>query len=154
MSGFGKSIVCILLAICATAFAGSKEPSEYPLSVTILRVHWDSDRPGGAVGTGYGNVKDGDSFRGFYYVCNCDEWLAVSQDSDAYHGKWKKKGSRLEIVNSQTGDADKKNKCELRVSMQNHVYLLKEGQLVKATLEQWEQMEKMGTNAAGATGPE
>jgi hypothetical protein len=154
MLRFGKAIACILLATCATAFADSKEPSEYPLIVTILRVHWDSDRPGGAVGTGYGNVQDGDSVRGFYYVCNCGGWLAVTENSDIYNGKWKKRGARLEIIGSQSGDADKRDRCELRVSMQNHVYLLKDGQLVKATLEQWKQMEKLRANTAGTPSPE
>lgn len=147
MSRFGKTIVCMLLAMCVMAFADSKDLSEYPLSVAILQINWDSDRPGGAVGSGYGNVKDGDSFRGFYFVCTCGEWFAVSQDSDAYHGKWKKYGSRLEIISSQIGNTDKKKRCELGVTIKDQVYLLKDGRLVTATLEQWKQMENMRTKA-------
>ena len=147
MSRFGMTIVCILLAMCAVAFADSKDPPEYPLFVTILQTNWNSDSPGGAVCSGYGNVKDGDSFRGFYYVGACGGWFGVSQDSDPYHGKWKSPGSRLEVIGSQIGGADKKKKCELRVTMLNHVYLVRDGQLVTATLEQWKQMEDMRTKA-------
>jgi TonB family protein len=123
----------------------------YPLRVSLLQTEWNRNNAGGWVGNGYGNVKDGDSFQGFVFTCTCTSRYNLSQSNEAYSAKWKKPGSRLEIVGTQVGDSQKQNRCELKVTVKNLVYMLKDGNLVSVSIEQWEQTRKILEIAAHPT---
>ena len=132
-------------------------PNEYSLRASIMEIKWDPTSPGGVTGSGCGNLREGVSYQGFDFTCSCDQSFNPTRGSNAYPAKWIKAGDIIEILYADLGDAGKKNKCELKVTMINQVYLRSGGQLVTVTLEQWKQMEneraKVPVVPAGSSAP-
>lgn len=115
----------------------SKDLAEFPLRVAIMETHFTQTPYGSAKGSGYGNLKDGDSLRGFDWTCLCDRPFGPSQGGGAYPARWKKINSRLVILGQEIGNASKQRECELRITMRDLVYASKDGHIVTYTLDQW-----------------
>ena len=124
----------------STTFAGAKDLSEYPLRVEVVETQWNRNPYGGTTGSGYGNLRDGDSFRGFDYTYSCDRPFNPSQGGTVYPAKWKTREARLVILTYEIGNTSKQHDCELKVTMANHVYALKDGHLVTYTLNQYQDL--------------
>lgn len=132
--------LAITLLLASVAGAAVKDLSEYPLRVEIVDTEIRSNPYGGAVGSGSGNLLDGDSVRGFDYTFSCDHPFKASQGVGSYAARWKAPESRLIIQTVEIGNTNKKRECELKVTMANVVYKMKDGNLATYSLHQYKNM--------------
>jgi general secretion pathway protein G len=98
-----------------------------PLFATIIEPRWEAGPDGNMNGSGYGNLKEADSLKGFTYTCSCKRKF----DAGSNPAKWIEPQSRLEITiyDLGAGNAGNPQKCELKVTMQNSAYEVKDGAL-------------------------
>ena len=121
----------------SAVFARAKDPSDYPLRVVIVDTHWNRNPYAGVTRSGYANLMDRDSLRGFDYTFSCDRPFNPSQGGFAYPAKWKNAETRLALLTFEIGNTNKQHECELKVTMVNLVYAIKNGNLVSYTLKQY-----------------
>jgi general secretion pathway protein G len=98
------------------------------LFATIFETHWERSSDGSMNGSGYGNLKEAASTKGFTYTCSCRGKF----DAGSNPVKWIEPQSRLEITSYQIGAGDTRNpqKCELKVTMQDFIYEVKDGSII------------------------
>src|SRR5207249_10909666 len=73
----------------------------------------------------------------FSYTFECSHPFQAGSD---YRARWKKAETRLLIVTQEVG-SDKRNECELKTTLDDVVYGVRNGQLVGYTPEQFEQVQ-------------
>ena len=132
---------------------------KYPLRVNILQIDWTTNNAGDSVGKGYGNVREGESHRGFVFTSTCDERFNATRGYSDVPANWKESGSRLEIITASTGDSRKTRSCEMSVTMLDQIYMYRDGRLINGTPQQWDEMEnirkKLGRSVhPGTTNPD
>jgi general secretion pathway protein G len=98
------------------------------LFATIIEPHWEAGPDGNMIGSGYGNLKEAASLRGFTYTCSC-KWKF---DAGSNPVKWIGPQLRLEITRNEigAGNAGNPQKCQLNVTMQDFIYEVKDGALI------------------------
>lgn len=116
----------VLLACGVSVAFAAKDPTKFPLRVTIIQVDEPMDMAGvppslysnshPAHGHGYGNVIDGEDARGFAFTYECDQRLTATMATGAYAGRWKTPTLRLEILGAVVG-AKKQADCELKTTL-------------------------------------
>jgi general secretion pathway protein G len=113
------------------------------LSATILEPHWEPGPDGSMKGSGYGNLKDAASSKGFTYTCSCKGTF----DAGYNPVKWIELPLRLEISSYEVGTENTRSpqKCELKVVLQDVTYEVKDGSLITipaAATDQQGQLKK------------
>jgi hypothetical protein len=109
-------------------FAG-KNPSDYPLQIQVIESHWNRPinapdrRFGGVEGWGRGNVKDGDSVRGFDFSYAATEPFHRTVGDGHYLAKWKKANTRMELIVGEIGAPDKFHSYDLKTTVRDDVYV-------------------------------
>jgi hypothetical protein len=107
----------------------SKDLADYPLQIQVIESHWNRpntpiDRRFGTVdGWGRGDIKDGDSIRGFDFSYTSAEPFHRTIGDARYLAKWKKEGLKLELLVGEIGAPDKFHTYDLKVSMRDDVYV-------------------------------
>jgi TonB family protein len=104
-------------------------PPGYPLRVLIVDLKWDQDSSGETIGSGYGNLVGAGPARGFIYTTDCSPGLQEVRNLPA---RWIEPESRLEILMASGPKTGVTKPCELKVSMQNALFTLRDGQVVAA----------------------
>jgi hypothetical protein len=142
-----KLFVFLWGLISTTAFAGTKDPSKYPLRVHILLLELTTTtRTAGGLlqksyqASGNGNIEDGNSWRGFDYTLECLAQPYLTTGSFAFMGKWRKPETRLVIVIPEIGDPKNQEECELKTTLRDVVYAAQSGAVVTYTPEQYARM--------------
>jgi hypothetical protein len=125
--------------LSTAALAGSRNPADYPLRVSILQFNTFSHyyRPGGgpygtlenAEGEGRANLFENSEAHGFDFSYNCQQRLMFSPGYETYMARWKKPGRELEILlpvmGGKPGDT---SSCDLKVTMKpDSVYVRHNG---------------------------
>jgi hypothetical protein len=138
------SLVLLWSLFPTAAFAGTKDPSKYPLRVHILLLELTitTRTAGGLVersyqATGNGNIEDGNSWRGFDYTMECLTQPYLTTGNFVFMGKWKKPETRLVIVIPEIGDPKNEEECELKTTIRDVVYGSQNGSLVIYTPEEY-----------------
>src|SRR6266850_754851 len=132
-----RGTIAVGLVLLASVANAKDNVADYLLRVTIAETKWERNPMGGAIGSGHGNLVSDDSVRGFDYTFSCSRPFNATQGTSVNPAKWKKPETRLEILESRIGDADKHDTCELKVTMTNVVYGYDNGHLVTYSIEQW-----------------
>jgi TonB family protein len=107
------------------------------LFAAIIEPRWEAGPDGNMIGSGYGNLKETASLKGFTYSCSYKEKF----DAGSYPVKWLEPLSRLEITGYEIGAGNIRNpqKCELKVTMQDFIYEVKDGSMIKLPMGASEQ---------------
>jgi hypothetical protein len=93
---------------------------EFPLHLHVFGNHWNYVR-GAYDGWGHANLM-GDKTLGVDYTYSCGTpFLHNSHHEEFYQARWKKEGSRLEILTQRVG-SDKVHRCELKVTLKDTPY--------------------------------
>lgn len=121
MKKLAMSIGFILLLPIVT-FAG-KNLTDYALHIQVIESHWHRHRDGSVDGWGRGDVKAGDSIRGFDFTYESSEPFHRTVGEDHYLAKWKKEPLKLEMLVGEIGSPDKFVTYELKTSLRDDVYV-------------------------------
>jgi hypothetical protein len=111
-----------------TLLAG-KNPAEYPLQIQVIESHWNRPinnvdrRYGGVEGWGRGDIKDGDSIRGFDFSYTAAEPFHRTVGDGRYLAKWKKDGTKMELLVGEIGSPDKFHAYDLKTTVRDDVYV-------------------------------
>lgn len=70
----------------------------------------------GAVGSGRGNIRNGDSFTAFDFAALCSGELNNTVSNSAYKAKWKEEPTKLSVLVHYAG-SDKNGECEFRTDV-------------------------------------
>src|ERR1017187_6174233 len=111
-----------------TLIAG-KNPADYPLQIQVIESHWNRpinavDRHyGGVEGWGRGNVKDGDSVRGFDFSYAAAEPFHRTIGGGRYLAKRKKAGLKMGLLVGAIGAPDRFQSYDLKTTVRDDVYV-------------------------------
>jgi TonB family protein len=101
----------------------------YGLRVQIVDTNWDQNASENKAGFGHGNLFDAASIFGFDYDCSCSQSFVPGN----YPARWIEPRSRLVIVLGLDTSTGLPKVCELKVTMQDYIYSIRDGQVI--TLE-------------------
>jgi hypothetical protein len=125
--------LALSLAISSPAWAGGKNPADYPLRVHIFSFnghsHYRDQLLQYVDGEGRANLYENGEPRGFDFGYRCDQRLSVSMGYETYMARWKKQGKELEILLPVMGKPNAADACELGVVMKDTVYIRHNGLL-------------------------
>ncbi|SRR6266496_1233643 len=111
--------VVFLLAVVVLA---GKNPADYPLQIQIVESHWH--RQNGALnGWGRGNIKEGESVRGFDFTYQSQESFLRTIGNARYLAKWKKEPFKLEMLVGEIGATEKYHTYDLKTSVRDEIYV-------------------------------
>jgi hypothetical protein len=113
----------------SVALLAGKNPADYPLQIQVIESHWE--RPADPVvrhygtvnGWGRGDIRDGDSIRGFDFSYTANEHFPRTVGDTHYAAKWKKEGLKMELLIGEIGAPDKYHTYDLKTSMRDDVYV-------------------------------
>jgi hypothetical protein len=116
---------CLPFLFAVSLFAG-KNLADYPLQIQVIESHWHRHRYNGVEtvdGWGRGDVRDGDSIRGFDFTYSSGEPFHRTAGDDHYLAKWKKESQRMEMLVGAIGAPDKYQTYDLKTSVREDVYV-------------------------------
>ncbi len=129
------------LLFATAAFAGNRDPANYPLRVHIFQFNSHSHyyRPGGnpygtledVDGEGRANLFENSDPHGFDFSYRCEQRLMVSDGYETYLARWKKPGRELEVLLPVPGGKPgAMSSCDLQVTLKpDSVYVRHNGLL-------------------------
>jgi hypothetical protein len=129
--GFRRKMRKLVLAaslpflFAVSLFAG-KNLADYPLQIQVIESHWHRHRYNGMEtvdGWGRGDVRDGDSIRGFDFTYSSAEPFHRTIGDAHYLAKWKKESQRMEMLVGEIGAPDKYQTYDLKTSVREDVYV-------------------------------
>src|SRR6266702_220273 len=129
------------------------DPAHFPLGVAILESKWQRGQAGGAIGTGRGNIRNGDSFEAFEFSALCFSELHNAMSNSSFLGKWTSEPTRL-LVLSHTPGTEQYHQCELKTDVRpTHVYVRNSNSGILDALTQdefkvWREKRKAARTAA------
>jgi hypothetical protein len=98
------------------------DPATFPLAVTILESKWQKGQVGGSVGTGRGNIHNGDSIEAFDFSALCSTELMNTTAGIAFKAQWQEEPTRLLILSHGAGSSEYRQ-CELKTTVRpTYVY--------------------------------
>jgi TonB family protein len=105
----------------------------YSPEAIIIEPRWERSPDGHMNGSGYGNLKEGTYLRGFTYTCSCKGKF----EAGTYAARWMEPAASIEINSFDISPAGTKylQPCELKVTMQNLIYGLKDGALIETPIK-------------------
>jgi len=103
-------------------------PGDYPLQVEVIETHWHwhVHRYIGTAhvdGWGRGNIRDGDSIRGFDFVYSSAPPLRRTFGKTHYVARWKKESLRMELLADEIGASVKYHTYDLKTTVLEDVYV-------------------------------
>jgi hypothetical protein len=134
-----------------TLVAG-KNPADYPLRIQVIESHWNRPlnnvdrRFGGVDGWGRGNIKDGDSLHGFDFSYSAAEPFHRTVGGGRYLAKWKKEGTRMELIVGEIGAPDKFLTFDLKTTVRDDVYVRGQDGAVAISQEEFKARAKDKNN--------
>jgi len=113
--------------IVVTLLAG-KNKADYPLQIQVVETHWHRhvhQRIGieHVEGWGRGNVRDGNSIRGFDFVYSSAQPLQRTFGNSHYLAKWKEELLTMEVLGDKIGSTRKYQTFELKTTVIEDVYV-------------------------------
>ena len=89
--------------------------ADYPLQIQVIETHWHRHvnrlvRMEHVDGWGRGNIRDGNSIRGFDFVYSSAEPLLRTEPKAHYLAKWKKESLTMELLVGKIGAPNKDQK--------------------------------------------
>lgn len=133
-------VVCIFLLLPAVSRAG-KNLADYPLQIQVIESHWHRYR-GGVDGFGRGDIRDGDSIRGFDFTYSATEPFHRTVGDVHYLAKWKKDGLKMELLVGEIGSPDKYVTFDLKTSVRDDVYVPGPDGALAVSQQEYKAMEK------------
>jgi hypothetical protein len=130
------------------ALIAGKNPADYPLQIQVIESHWNRPlnnvdrRFGGVDGWGRGNIKDGDSLRGFDFSYTAAEPFHRTVGGGRYAAKWKKDGTRMELIVGEIGAPDKFLTFDLKTTVRSDVYVRGQDGAVAISQEEYKARAK------------
>jgi|HubBroStandDraft_6_1064221.scaffolds.fasta_scaffold687430_2 hypothetical protein len=110
----------------SVSLLAGKNLADYPLQIQVIESHWQRHRYNGIEnvdGWGRGDVRDGDSIRGFDFTYSSIEPFHRTVGEAHYLAKWKKESLRMEMLVGEIGSADKYQTFDLKTSLREDVYV-------------------------------
>jgi len=117
-----------VLFLFAVSLQAGKSPTDYPLQIQVIESHWHWHRYRSQVsdyvdGWGRGDIRDGDSVRGFDFSYTSPEPFHRTIGDAHYLAKWKKESLKMEMLVGEIGAPDKYHTYDLKTSMREDVYV-------------------------------
>jgi hypothetical protein len=123
--------IAAFLLLSSGAFAGGRNPADFPLRVHIFQhnshSHYFHQSLDAVDGEGRANLYENGEPRGFDYAYHCGVRLMNSPGYETYMARWKKRDKTLEILLPEMGKPGAVDACELKVDMKNAVYHRRNG---------------------------
>jgi hypothetical protein len=119
-----------------------KNLADYPLQIRVVESHWHRHRDGSVDGWGRGDVKDGDSVRGFDFSYYAGEPFHRTVGDAHYLAKWKKEGLKMELLVGEIGSPDKYASYDLKTTVRDDVYVPGPDGAVAVSQQEYKDMEK------------
>ena len=141
-----------LLAVATTVNAADKNPADYPIKLTILETHIDTNR-WGAHGSGRARINNAGQVNGIEFHYDCDEKLGVSYGGEFFAAKWKKEPYTLTVLSHGMGGDKHENTCDLTVNVHDFIYVTKDGHLTTESQKQWAARHAGREHAEGDDAP-
>ena len=119
-------LTAILPVLFATSLLAGKNLADYPLQIQVIESHWHNRRYNGIEsvdGWGRGDVRDGDSIRGFDFTYSSAQPFHRTIGDAHYLAKRKKDSLRLEMLVGEIGASDKYQTYDLKTSVREDVYV-------------------------------
>jgi hypothetical protein len=132
--------VTVPLLFAVALFAG-KNLADYPLQIQVVESHWNR-RYGTVDGWGRGDVRDGDSIRGFDFTYTSGEPFHRTVGDTHYLAKWKKQGLKMELLVGEIGSPDKYVSFDLKTTMRDDVYVPGPNGAIAVSQQEFKEMEK------------
>jgi hypothetical protein len=124
MKNMKKLVLAVGLALLfSTSALAGKNPADYPLQIQIVESHWHRHHDGSVDGWGRGNIKSADAIRAFDFTYEASGPFQRTIGNACYLAKWKKEGSKLEMIVGEIGAPDKYHSFELKTSTRDDVYV-------------------------------
>jgi hypothetical protein len=117
--------VCVFFLFAVSLLAG-KNLADYPLQIQVIESHWHRHRYRGIEtvdGWGRGDIRDGDSIRGFDFTYESSEPFQRTVGDAHYLAKWKKESLKMEMLVGEIGASDKYQTYDLKTSVREDVYV-------------------------------
>lgn len=130
-------VVVLFAALLNPTVSPAKDPADYPLSVHILHAQWNRDRHGVHHGWGRGNIREGDTVRGFDYSFDGCTPFRETISPQKYPAKWKKPQLQLQVLVSEIGKVNKFETCNVNTSLIEGVYMRGPGGIRALSQEQF-----------------
>jgi hypothetical protein len=119
-----KLVLSLSLVLLFPVFLlAGKNLAEYPLQIQVIESHWHRHNNGTLDGWGRGDVRDGDSIRGFDFTYSSGEPFHRTVGDAHYLAKWKKESLKLEMLVGEIGAPDKFHTYDLKTSVREDVYV-------------------------------
>jgi hypothetical protein len=117
-----------VLFLFAVSLQAGKSPTDYPLQVQVIESHWHWHRYRSQVsdyvdGWGRGDIRDGDSVRGFDFSYTSPEPFHRTIGDAHYLAKWKRESLKMEMLVGEIGAPDKYHTYDLKTSVREDVYV-------------------------------
>jgi hypothetical protein len=117
-----------VLFLFAVSLQAGKSPTDYPLQIQVIESHWHWHRYRSQVsdyvdGWGRGDIRDGDSVRGFDFSYTSAEPFHRTIGDAHYLAKWKKESLKMEMLVGEIGAPDKYHTYDLKTSIREDVYV-------------------------------
>jgi hypothetical protein len=129
-------------------WAKSRTIEDYPLRVEIIDVEWTPSN-GSWNGVGHGNlVSPGGGLNGIEFSASCRVRFMTSVGNTAYPARWKKERASLALRETEVGNENKHEECEVKVSLRDFLYRYRNGQLETVTQAQLQAAARQKQEAA------
>jgi len=140
----GKTLLLpvALFALASPAFAADKNPTDYPIKLTILETHTDTNR-WGVHGSGRGRINLDGQVNGIEFQYDCSEKYGVAYGGEYLLARWKRQPSELTVLSHGMGDSHM-NTCDMKVSVHDFIYVTKDGHLATISQKEWAMKHKRG----------
>jgi hypothetical protein len=133
-------LVCIFFLLPAVSRAG-KNLADYPLQIRVIEAHWNRHQ-GMVDGWGRGDVRDGESIRGFDFTYTSGQPFHRTVGDAHYLAKWKKEGLKMELLVGEIGSTDKYATFDLKTSVRDDIYVPGPDGAVTVSQQEYKAMEK------------
>jgi hypothetical protein len=98
--------------------------SHFPLKIFLLAVDWGPRTAAGYLGSGRGNVQDGDKINAMDFGIACPAKLLPSLEGHFLHGAWDGDNKRIIVLTHKVEDPAITHQCELKVTVNTNVYVM------------------------------
>ena len=115
-------LAVIGLLLFSVVLLAGKNLADYPLQIQVIESRWHRHQ-GMVDGYGRGDIRDGESIRGFDFAYTSGEPFHRTVGDAHYLAKWKKEGLKLELLVGEIGAPDKYVTYDLKTSMRDDVYV-------------------------------
>jgi len=129
------------LFLLSVPLLAGRNLADYALQIQVIESHWNR-RHGTVEGWGRGDVRDGDSIRGFDFAYTSGEPFHRTVGDTHYLAKWKKQGLKMELLVGEIGSPDKYVSFDLKTTMRDDVYVPGPNGAVAVSQQEYKEMEK------------